>query len=320
MPTRRDFITKSILATAGASLTLNSTAGTNSHTIAQQSEIIGANSISIFSKNLHWLNYEDMADAVSKMGFDGVDLTVRPEGHVLPERVTTDLPKAVEVIRKAGLKVHMITTAINNPDDANTEPILKTAGSLGIPYYRMGWINYDDKVSMDDNLSNIRTKMKKLAALNKKYSIHGDYQNHAGANFGSPTWDLWMILKDLDPKWIGCQYDVRHAMVEGANSWPLALKLLKSHIRTMDIKDYIWSKNEKGWRAETVPLGEGMVDFKKFFGLLKQHQIQGAFSLHYEFPLGGAENGAKTITIPKEDVFSAMKKDLSALRQLIINN
>lgn len=320
MATRRQFITRSILATAGASVAANALANINSAALNQQSTIVGAGTISVFSKNLHWLGYEEMADAVAKMGFDGIDLTVRPEGHVLPERVTTDLPKAVEVIRKAGLKVYMITTAINNADDPNTEPILKTAGSLGIPYYRMGWINYDDNLSIDDNLNAIRTKMTRLAALNKKYSIHGDYQNHAGANFGSPAWDLWTILKELDPQWIGCQYDVRHAMVEGANSWPLGLKLLKSHIRTMDIKDYIWSKNDKGWRAETVPLGEGMVDFKKFFSLLKQHQIQGAFSLHYEFPLGGAENGAKSITIPKEDVFAAMKKDLTTLRKLIISN
>jgi sugar phosphate isomerase/epimerase len=319
MSTRREFISKSLLATAGSSLAMSALAK-DSKSNTQQNTIVGANSISVFSKNLHWLGYEAMAEAVKAMGFDGIDLTVRPEGHVLPEKVVTDLPKAVEIIRKSGLKVHMITTAINNPDDPNTEPILKTAGSLGIPYYRMGWISYDENLSMDDNLKNCRTKMSRLASLNKKYSIHGDYQNHAGANFGSPTWDLWMILKELDPQWIGCQYDVRHAMVEGANSWPLGLKLLKSYIRTMDIKDYIWSKNEKGWRAETVPLGEGMVDFKKFFSLLKQHQIQGPFSLHYEFPLGGAENGAKTITIPKEDVFAAMKKDLTVLKQLIISN
>lgn len=318
MATRREFISKSLLAGAGASIALDVLG--NSTPAQTPQNIIGVNSISIFSKNLHWLGYEDMTDAVAKMGFDGIDLTVRPEGHVLPENVATDLPKAVETIRKAGLKVHMITTAINNPDDQYTEPILKAAGRLGIPYYRMGWISYDDKLSIEENLKTCRTKMTRLAALNKKYSIHGDYQNHAGSNFGSPVLDLWMILKDLDPQWIGCQYDVRHAMVEGANSWPIGLALLKSHIRTMDIKDYIWTKTEKGWRAETVPLGEGMVDFKKFFSLLKQHQIQGSFSLHFEYPLGGAENGAKSVTISKEEIFAAMKKDLAMLRQLIMSN
>ena len=43
--------------------------------------------IHIFSKHLQFLIYKDMAEAAAEMGFDGIDLTVRPNGHVLPERV-----------------------------------------------------------------------------------------------------------------------------------------------------------------------------------------------------------------------------------------
>jgi hypothetical protein len=32
------------------------------------------------------------ADRVKEMGFDGVDLTLRPEGRVLPERAAEDQP------------------------------------------------------------------------------------------------------------------------------------------------------------------------------------------------------------------------------------
>ena len=46
------------------------------------------------------------------MGFDGVDLSVRPEGHVLPEKVERDLPKAVEAIRKVGFSPFIMTTAV----------------------------------------------------------------------------------------------------------------------------------------------------------------------------------------------------------------
>ena len=59
--------------------------------------------IHIFSKHLQFLNYQDLAEAAAEMGFDGIDLTVRPKGHVLPERVESDMPKAVEAMRKVGL-------------------------------------------------------------------------------------------------------------------------------------------------------------------------------------------------------------------------
>src|SRR5206468_1761129 len=65
--------------------------------------------ISIFSKNLQWLNIKDMAFLARQMGFDSIDLTVRDKGHVLPERVTEDLPKAISIIKNEGLSVHCIT-------------------------------------------------------------------------------------------------------------------------------------------------------------------------------------------------------------------
>lgn len=316
---RRNFITRSLLATAGISASLKAAGEVSDDTKSSAEDLSdpAAFTINIFSKNLHWLDYASMASAAALMGFEGVDLTVRPEGHVEPERVSEDLPKAVNAVRNAGLNVHMITTAINDPSHPHTEPILKAAGALGISYYRMGWIPYDDQKSMDDNLKSFRARMTKLAALNKKYGIHGDYQNHSGLSFGSPVWDLWMILKDLDPKWIGSQYDILHATVEGANSWPLGLKLLKPYVRTMDIKDFQWMKNDGQWRAEVVPLGEGMVDYRKYLKLIKDYSISGPLSIHYEYALGGAESGAKTITMKKEDVLEAMKKDVVTLKKML---
>jgi hypothetical protein len=56
--------------------------------------------ICIFSKHLQWASISDAASIARDVGFDGVDITVRAEGHVLPERVETDLPAAVEAVRR----------------------------------------------------------------------------------------------------------------------------------------------------------------------------------------------------------------------------
>jgi sugar phosphate isomerase/epimerase len=279
-------------------------------------------SISIFSKHLHWLNYNEMAIVAAEMGFDGVDLTVRPQGHVLPERVEEDLPKAMEAVNKAGKDIYMITTSINDADDPITEEILKTASSLGIRHYRLGWMYYDDTKTIEENISVVQGKMSKLAVLNEKYSISGEYQNHSGIDiegiyFGGSIWDLFGVLKNINSLWLGSQYDIYHATVEGANAWPVGLKLISPYIRTFDIKDFQWSKKDGKWSSESVPLGEGMVDYKKYFGLLKQLRISGPVSVHYEYPLGGAEFGAKVITMKREEIITAMKKDLIILKNLL---
>ncbi len=323
---RRNFIAKSAITAAGITGGLNLFAGTSGKNLLRSAgEAVSAVKdpdsfkISIFSKHLQWLDYKEMAKAVADIGFDGVDLTVRPQGHVLPERVEEDLPKAVEAMEKAGKKVYMLTTAVINADDPVSEKILRTASSLGIRHYRTGYGYYDKKKSAEESISIVNAQLEKLARLNEKYSISGEYQNHSGdygsgIYFGGPVWDLITALKRINSPFLGSQYDIYHATVEGANAWPVALDLISPYIRSMDIKDFYWSKKDGKWSSETVPLGEGAVDFKRYFGLVKQLNISCPISVHYEYPTGGAENGASKITMKRDELLSVMKKDLATLK------
>jgi sugar phosphate isomerase/epimerase len=307
---RRDFVKRVSLATGGLSLLGLPELSAN--------RIQFSPKISVFSKNLQWLSsYDEMAITAKEIGFTGIDLTVRPNGHVLPERVATDLPKAVAAVRKAGLEVTSITTTITEATDPYTEPILSAAQKLGIQYYRLNWFDYEQSMSIRDNLTLIRERMKKLAAVNEKYQIHGAYQNHAGTSFGASIWDMYEVLKDFDPQYLGCQYDVRHAIVEGSNSWVNDLKLIHPYVRTTNIKDFQWTKKDNKWQAESVPLGEGMVDFKKYFELIRLYDVKGPVCMHFEYPLGGADQGARSISITREKVMQSMRQDLSNLTEMM---
>lgn len=320
--TRRTFISKTLATTAlfstGAASTLAS--GCNLPGVATgpiPSNESGNFSIHVFSKMLHWLNYSEMAVFAREAGFDGVDLTVRPKGHVLPERASTDLPKAVAEIRKAGLKIEMITTAITRADEPYTEDILKAAAAAGIKHYRMGWINYDPTASIPENLTRITKQLEELAALNGRYKMIAEYQNHSGANFGSPVWDLYTVLKQINSPWLGSQYDIYHATVEAANAWVLGLELLKPFIRTIDVKDFLWGMRDGKQGRRDVPLGQGNVDFPKFFDILKMAKIAVPISLHVEYDLGGAQYGETQTSMPRERILNLMRNDVSTLKTFI---
>ena len=284
--------------------------------LVQSSKAVNPLKVSVFSKHLQFLNYKDMADAAAGIGFDGVDLTVRPNGHVLPERVESDLPEAINAIRKAGLSSTMITTAVQDAADPMDRKLLETASKLGIEYYRMNWLKYPDGKSIPEAIGQFKQTLTDLSHLNKKLGITGCYQNHSGNLAGASLWELWEILKNADHQNMGVQYDIRHAVVEGGMSWKNGLRLIQAHIKILAIKDCIWLKKNGSWVVENVPLGEGMVDFKAYFKLLKQYKIQVPVSLHYEYPMGGAEHGASSISMDKKVVFAAMKRDLIKLQQL----
>lgn len=270
--------------------------------------------ISVFSKNLQWLDYGGMAEEAANLGFDGVDLTVRPGGHVEPERVQEDLPKAIEAVRKKGLEVYSIVTSIVDADDPLTRRTLETAAELRIHHYRMGWFHYDERTSMDENLQWISRRLKGLEELNKTLRIHGAYQNHEGHYFGAPVWDLAGILRQLNAEWTGSQYDIYHATIEGMHSWRYGFEQLAPFIKTINIKDFQWVKKNGKWATESVPLGQGAVDFQSFFSLLRKSGISCPVSIHFEYSLGGADQGEKVLSMEHEKVLDFMRKDLAYLR------
>ena len=310
--TRRNFIEKTSLASLGAMLAVN---GVSHACTGIQPESQGLD-IHIFSKHLQFLEYTDMANAAAEMGFNGVDLSVRPKGHVLPERVKDDLPRAIEAIKKAGFTPKMMTSAILSANGEFTRDVLETAASLGIQYYRLGYYRYSEDKSIPESIINIANQVKALSVLNKELGIKGAYQNHAGRHVGAAIWEIYEMLKGVENEYIGCQYDIRHATVEGGQSWETGLRLIKPKINTIVLKDFLWIKKNGKWVLQNVPIGEGMVDFKVYFKLLKAYNINVPVSLHCEYDLGGAEHGRTNISIPKKEIFAIMKKDLEILRSM----
>jgi sugar phosphate isomerase/epimerase len=310
--TRRDFVKLSALGLISSIPLLSNATSLFDSSFVDNSEL----DVSIFSKHLQFLDYKTTGEMAAEMGFSGVDLTVRPKGHVLPELVKTDLPIAIKAIKEGGSSCKMICTnieSVSNPEDVE---IIETAAQLGVTFYRTNWFKYIEGKTMYESLDFYQNEIKKLGELNEKSGIVGCYQNHDGLEVGSSFWETDAILKTVNPAYFGSQFDVRHAMVEGGNSWQNGFELLKSKIKVIALKDFRWAKVNGKWKALNVPVGEGMVDFDTYFKLLKKNNLKPPVSLHLEYDLGGAEKGNKTITVDKKVVFDAMKKDLKAIQKL----
>ena len=276
--------------------------------------------IHLFSKHLQFLNYNEMSAAAAEMGFDGLDLTVRRKGHVLPKNVTEDLPKAVTAMKKYGLAPKMMSTNVWDAHSKVNKTVLETASNLGFTHYRTDWLNYPEDKPIKESQALFGKQARDLEKLNKKLGLIGGYQNHAGKHVGAPIWDLLPILEATNGKNIGSQYDIRHAVAEGGESWELGLKRIKPFINSIVLKDFKWGVVGGKWKLINVPVGEGMVNFKRYFSLLKKYKINVPVSLHVEYDLGGAEKGKKEITIPKKEVFARIKKDLICVRELWNNS
>lgn len=197
--------------------------------------------VDAYSRHLQWLRTADhVAEAVVEMGFDGVDVTVRPyPGHVNPEKVAQELPPFVNTLRKHGLQVVTITCPITDADSPHAEEILQAASSLGITHYWWGTFRYEQGKPVIPQLDALKPRVAKLAALNAKYKMTAMYHTYSGSGtVGAAIWDLLHVLKEFDPKQVGFHYDTGHMSNAGGNgTWALNMRAAGPYIAGISAKD-----------------------------------------------------------------------------------
>lgn len=270
-PTRRAFLASSMAAIAAVRPTV------------AQAAPSARPPVCVFSKHLQFLDYAALAEAGRSIGLDGFDLTVRANGHVVPERVATDLPKAVAAIRDAGLEVPMITTNLNDGADPTARPILAAASALGIRYFRVGGLRYSEETSPREQLREFEPKLRSLAEAAEEFGMVAGYHNHSGPRYvAGPLWDLLQLVEGIASPSFGSNFDVGHAKVEGAyGAWETTARAMASHVKMMAVKDFVWRDDAS--RPQWVPVGAGYVPLTELFTIMRAAGFGGPVSIHFEY-------------------------------------
>jgi sugar phosphate isomerase/epimerase len=293
---RRDFLTTTALAASALALGVRPTFAAEA--AKPRWPIIA------FSKPFQKLNAAQTADFISDIGWDGIECPIRAKGQIEPERAADEIPQFTEALRKKGRDIYIATTDITTVGQKHGETVLRAAAKNGIKRIRLGFWRYDLNRSPADQLKEIAPALKDIAAACKDLGLQAGFQNHSGRNYvGAPVWDVFSIIRDLDPKHIGMCFDIGHATIEGGLSWPIEAKLIAPFYTAVFVKDFLWKKNAKGvWDAAWCNLGDGMVS-PAFFTELKKSSYAGPICQHHEYELGNETQMA-----------AHMKKDLQVLK------
>jgi L-ribulose-5-phosphate 3-epimerase len=313
---RREFLQVSSAAAVAGATSLSSLA-----TYAAQSKATRSfrGTLCLFSKAVPQLSWSELAQAAKQAGFGGIDLTVRSEGHVLPDRAAVDLPKAVAAIRAEGLEVPMITTELRDGDDPIADTILRTAKDLSISYVKPGYYYYK-LVDVLKERDEAGRRFRSLVALAAKYEIQVGYHNHVNY-VGAPIWDMAQVIEPLDPRWCGFYFDLGHCWIDGgASGWEIASHLVIPRLKMIAVKDFRWTEpSPHRLEAVTCKLGEGMVQWSEFFKILAKSDFHGPISLHEEYLIPGvADDQGRSLsrqTVPQ--VMAAAKENLDYLKSLL---
>jgi L-ribulose-5-phosphate 3-epimerase len=221
----------------------------------------------LFSQAMAEIEYSYLGQMVKQIGFDGVDLTIRPGGHVEPRLSNVDLVRAVESMTGPGLEVPIITTALISPYDPTMLPVLAIAGHTSVPLFRPGNWRAENPAFLRDIAG--------LAATGGRYKIAMALHNYTGEDEGEAPWEVNAALAELDPHWVGVFFDPIHAR----ERWEPMLKSALPRLRAVALKDFTMTQG----KAAPCPMGQGTVDWPRFFGILAQAKFFGPLSLRVDY-------------------------------------
>lgn len=263
--------------------------------------------VCFFSKGLPKLHYSELGGVLQALGFEGCDLTVRPGGHVLPEKAPADLIRAVESIRGEGVEVPMITTSFTSAAEPHASNTLALAGQyMKVPFFKPGYWRYG-KEPLESTLLRAKQELAGLAALGRACGITAGVHNHAGEYVGQAVWDYREVLNGLDQRWVGYYFDPCHATAAGgAAGCAISLRIALPRLKMLAVKDFVWEKVQGKWRTRPCPPGEGVVDWPKVFATLAAARFTGPISLDVNYePAGDPASIGRALAWLKKQIAAA---------------
>jgi sugar phosphate isomerase/epimerase len=278
-----------------------------------------------YTRHLHWIRSADeIAETAIAMTCGGVNPTIQaPPGHIDPANVATALPAFVKTMQKHGLRVRQVRGGNQTQVDAGVETTVGTMAQLGVTHYWLGTDFYDLSKPIVPQLDAIKAKVERFVALNRTHGTTLMYHTRAGANaVGAAVWDLLYVLKDFDPAHVGLHWDTGHMALHGANMWELLMRTAGPYVAAIGWKDRSWERRDEppgtgrggGWSSPYVPMGTGLVDIARCAVVMRDIGFDGPMELEAEYPNGGAENGADTITLPRTQVVENLTRDVRTIR------
>ncbi|MBX6311663.1 MAG: TIM barrel protein [Isosphaeraceae bacterium] len=272
----------------------------------------------LFTDNLADLTVPEACAAAKRAGFDGLDLTLRPGGHVPPDAAEVGLAEAKRAADAAGVAIPMISTALTDADSPHAEAIFAAAAHYGARRLKLGYWEYQPFGTLTTQIEQARDRLRRLVRLGRKYHVLPCVHCHSGRYLAAGGTMLYLILRDFEPEEVGAYIDPMHMTIEGGRAgWELGLDLVAPWVALVGVKNFRWRPAERDgfgqqrWRWEYCPLADGQAPLPEFMAYLKQLKYDGVVSLHSEYK---GETSFRRLSTP--ELLAQSAADLRYLKSL----
>ena len=264
------------------------------------------NRFTVFTKSWLDLPLPELARFVKELGFDGVELPVRPGYQVTPERVGAGLPEAARVLADHGLCIGSIAGPLD-------EATLAACGEAGVPIVRI-MVPVDMKAGYRAAEEGARRQFDALLPLLERHRVTVGVQNHCNFFVGSAI-GVMRLVEGYDPRRVGAVLDMAHCAVAGEPE-AMAVDMAWSHLCLVNLKSgsrrrtNLPDAEEAAWEIVWTTARHSGFSWRELVRHLAARRYAGDLCLSAEYTderAGGQLMGEAVVPLVRQDLAYARR-------------
>ena len=268
---------------------------------------MSTNRITVFTKPWKSMSAEGLAELVSEIGADGIELPIRPGYQVEPITVLSTLPKTRAVFDRHNLS---ISSAAGSLEEAT----IRALGDSGIPLLRV-CIPIDMKQGYMASVQNLREKILNLGPVLEASGVKVGIQNHYGFMIGSAL-GIAHLLDGISEDQACAVLDFAHCALDG-EPVEMAVDIVKQQLGLVNFKNACRVRttgpdDEAEWQVLWTTGRHGGYSWQKAVSALRNIRYVGDICLPAEYNrIGVYEQLMDSEVIPR------IRSDIQYLREIL---
>jgi sugar phosphate isomerase/epimerase len=234
-------------------------------------------SFSVFTKPWREVSLPELGAFVSELGFDAIELPVRPGYQVEPERVA-DLPQAARQLAEYGVRI----ASVAGPTDERT---IAACAEAGVPIIRTMV-----RIGPQGYMASVAAAQREYDALIPaldSYCVTIGVQNHCD-RFVCNAMGLRHFLERYDPQHVAAVWDAAHNALNGEDP-ELALDIVWPHLCMVNLKNAFWRRTtgpeaeHAAWQHYWTSGRQGLASWPGVAAELQRRGYRGVICLTAEY-------------------------------------
>ena len=240
------------------------------------------NELAVFVKPWKSLPLPQLARHIRALGFDLIELPIRPGFQVEPENIERDLAPAAKLLADEGVRILNVTAAVA----LDNERLYSACAAAEIGMNRVMFHHGDTDYWTAE--ADARRQLDAALPFCEQYGFQIGVQNHSRRFVPVNEMGAYHLLKDYDPRYVAAVWDPAHNALEGMDS-DAALDILAPHICVVNLKNAYWRRvsgpeaEVAEWQIYFTSGAQGRASWQRVIAKLREIDYRGPICFSAEY-------------------------------------